>query len=145
MEPGAFKHCIPIQIRFNDIDRVNHVNNAMYHTYIELGRVQYFNEVLDRTVDWTSKGFVLARTEIDYKKPIHLRDKVFCYTKLGSFKNKSFSLLSRITKLDENGSTIICAEAVGTLVCMDFEKGSSMEIPELWKSLFLAFENGTTI
>lgn len=140
MELSSFKHCLPIQIRFNDIDRVNHVNNAMYHTYIELGRVQYFNQVLDRTVDWNSKGFVLARTEIDYKKPIHLRDKVFCYTKLGAFKNKSFTLLSCITKIDDNGTSIICAEAVGTLVCMDFENASSMEIPENWKELFLAYE-----
>ena len=41
-----FKHVTPIQIRFVDIDRLDHVNNACYLNFFELGRVKYFNLVL---------------------------------------------------------------------------------------------------
>lgn len=140
MDIASYKHCIPIQIRFNDIDRVNHVNNAMYHSYTELGRVHYFNEVLDRTVDWDKKGFVLARMEIDFQKPIYLRDQIFCYTKLQDFGTKSFRLSSLIVKKTDEGLQI-CASAVGTLVCMDFETGKSMQFPAEWRQLFSDYEH----
>lgn len=140
MEVGDFKHSIPIQIRFNDIDKVNHVNNAVYHTYIELGRVHYFNVVFDRTVDWNNEGFVLARTEIDYRKPIFLRDTITCFTKFSSFKNKSFTMQSLIAKKTESGLEV-CATALCTLVCMNFITQKSIDIPEAWKEKLLAFEN----
>ena len=49
-----FRHKIPIQIRFKDLDDMGHVNNANHLSYIELARVKYFQEVfdiLDRTMD----------------------------------------------------------------------------------------------
>jgi acyl-CoA thioester hydrolase len=134
-----YKHKIPIQIRFNDVDRVNHVNNALYHTYIELGRVHYLNEVLKREVDWNEKGFVLARTEIDYKIPIYLRDEVFCFTKMTALGNKSLTIQSSIAKI-VNGALAECAVAKGTLVAMDYSVNKSIEVPAAWRELFEMFE-----
>ncbi len=56
-----FKHVTPIQIRFVDIDRLDHVNNACYLNFFELGRVKYFNLVLGNTINWKESGFVIAR------------------------------------------------------------------------------------
>ena len=136
--PG-YRHVCEIQIRFNDIDKVGHVNNAVYHSYLELGRVHYFNEVLERTVDWDRKGFVLARTEIDYKCALYLRDKIFCFTRLESFGTKSFKLRSCICRETENGLEE-CAHALTTLVCMDYLSGKSMEIPGEWIARLSAYE-----
>lgn len=139
IDRSAFKHVIPIQIRFNDIDKVNHVNNAIYHTYIELGRVNYFNQVLDREVEWTKQGFVLARTEIDYIRPVYLRDELFCFTKAVTFNTKSFTLHSIIAKKEQD-LFVNCAYAIGTMVCMNFETNTSIVMPENWKNSFLNFE-----
>jgi len=36
-----------IDVRFRDIDAMGHVNNAVYATYIEQARTEYFRDVLD--------------------------------------------------------------------------------------------------
>ena len=139
MEYKEFKHIIPVQVRFTDIDRVNHVNNACYHTYIELGRVHYFNEVLKRGVNWDEKGFVLARTEIDHAQPIFLVDEVFCCTKVTRLGTKSITIKSAILK-KENSAFVECAVASGILVAMDYKLNLSIPVPETWRELFSSYE-----
>ena len=35
----------PIQLRFNDIDQMGHVNNAMIMEFFDLGKSEYFTAV----------------------------------------------------------------------------------------------------
>jgi acyl-CoA thioester hydrolase len=134
-----YKHVIPIQIRFADVDRLDHVNNACYHSFFELGRVKYFNEILKRTVNWSEKGFVLARTEIDHIKPILLNDDVYCFTKVIKLGNKSLTVKNTLVKVEAN-VLVECAAGVGILVATDYVKGESIEIPDGWRELILSFE-----
>ena len=41
-----YHHQLPIQLRFNDVDRYGHVNNNAYFSFYDLGKVDYFNLVL---------------------------------------------------------------------------------------------------
>ena len=41
-----YKHRIPIQIRFNDVDRYGHVNNNAYFAFYDLGKEDYLINVL---------------------------------------------------------------------------------------------------
>ena len=59
-----------IDVRFRDIDAMGHVNNAVYATYLEQARVEYFAEVLGRSLDTTAS--VLASLSIDYRAPVEL-------------------------------------------------------------------------
>jgi len=139
-----YKHKIPIQLRFNDIDRVNHVNNAVYLTYIELGRVHYLNDVLKREIDWDKKGFILAHASIDYKMPIYLRDEVFCFTRTLALGTKSVTLQSSIVKRKDE-KLLECASAKGILVAMDYSENKSILLPEEWRKQFSAFEGENLI
>ena len=85
-------HELPIQIRFNDIDKLSHLNNACYLTFFELGRVNYFNKILETPVNWDEQGFVLAHTEINHLQPIYLNDDVYCYTKVIRLGSKSLTV-----------------------------------------------------
>jgi acyl-CoA thioester hydrolase len=137
---GDYKHSIPIQIRFADIDRLNHVNNACYLSFFELGRVHYFNAVLGNTINWHENGFVLARTEIDHIAPIFLNDEVFCCTKTIKMGNKSLTVKNTVLK--RSGSELIeCASGIGVLVAMDYIHNNSIEIPEAWRKLITSFES----
>jgi acyl-CoA thioester hydrolase len=139
MKLQEYKHKVPVQVRFNDVDRVGHVNNACYHTYIELGRVKYFDEVLKRDVNWNERGFVLARTEIDHVQPIYLGDEVICFTKAVKIGSKSLHLESCVAKAGPDG-LVVCALAKGVLVSMDYTKNISIPMPEDWKNLFSVYE-----
>lgn len=135
-----YKHVIPIQIRFSDIDRINHVNNACYLNYFELGRVKYFNDVFRENINWGEKGFVLARTELDHIEPVFLNDQISCYTKIIKIGTKSVTIQNSIVKHTKQGD-IECAAGIGVLVAMDYIKQQSIEVPPVWIELIKKFEN----
>ncbi len=134
-----YKHIIPIQIRFSDIDRLDHVNNACYHNYFELGRVMYFREILNNHINWDKRGFVLARTEIDHIAPVFLNDEIYCCTKVIKFGNKSMTVKNAIIKKVKN-ELVVCASGFGVLVGTDYENNISIPIPQDWRELMENFE-----
>jgi acyl-CoA thioester hydrolase len=82
MSEHPYKHKTPIQIRFKDIDKLGHVNNANHITYFELARIHYFRDVINESVNWNEQGVILAKTEINYHRPILLSDNVFVYSRV---------------------------------------------------------------
>lgn len=63
---------LTIPVRFRDIDRLNHVNNAVYSTYLEEARFAYLESVLD--VDVTEFELVIVNLELSFARPISLDD-----------------------------------------------------------------------
>lgn len=139
MNFSDYKHHIRIQIRFSDIDRLNHVNNACYLNYFELGRVRYFNDVFKEHIHWAEKGFVLARTELDHIEPVLLNDTIYCFTKVIKTGTKSLTIKNSIVK-QEGGQLVECASGTGILVAMDYVNNHSIELPAKWVELIREFE-----
>ncbi len=133
-----FKHAIPIQIRFSDIDRLNHVNNAVYHQYVELGRVNYFNTVLKDLVDWNLQGFVLARTEMDFLISLTFGQNLMCYSRVYEIGNKSLKTETHLYCVEEEPKLAVLCK--GVLVCMDYVQNKSILIPEIWRTKIYAYE-----
>ncbi len=119
-----------IQVRYGDLDTLGHVNNALYLTYFELGRVLYFRKYLP-TFDTTDVKFVIARAEIDFKKSITMGDEVILETSLDTVGNTSFTFLHRITNRD---GTVIYATGKIVAVSIDENKKPS-KVPEELRNL----------
>jgi acyl-CoA thioester hydrolase len=64
-------YSVPIEVRFNDIDGLGHVNNALYLTYLEHCRMRFFTEVAGSRSE-RDFPFILAMAAIDYKAPIKM-------------------------------------------------------------------------
>jgi acyl-CoA thioester hydrolase len=119
---------------------MDHVNNANHITYFETARVQYYKDIFTKPIDWQKTGMILARTEINYFVPIFLEDDVYCYTKITSIGNKSFEISNLLTK--KNGSQEIeCAEGKSVIVCMDYEKQQTIEVPAEWREAVKQYES----
>ena len=134
-----YKHFTKIQIRFKDVDKQGHVNNANHLTYFEMGRVDYFKDVVRRKIDWNTTGRILARTEVDYKLPILLEDEVYCGTRIDSIGNKSFVVKHALVK-QEGSSLHLLAHGRCTLVCMNYETRQTIAVPQEWREIISAFE-----
>lgn len=134
-----YKHVIPIQIRFIDIDRLDHVNNACFLSYFELGRVKYFNQVLNKHINWNDSGFVIARTEINHMTPIYLLDDLYCFTKIINIGTKSITIKNSLVKKvgDEFQEA---ANGIGVLVAMDYLNKVSVDMPVKWRQAIEEFE-----
>ncbi|MBX3163079.1 MAG: acyl-CoA thioesterase [Bacteroidetes bacterium] len=133
-----YRHIIPIQLRFADTDKLNHVNNANYATFIELGRVHYLNKILGR-INWSETGFILARIELDFHIPIQLQDEIYCCTKTMRIGNKSITTKTALVK-KVNNDLIEVATGISVLVAMDYVNNVSIPLPDLWRKSFEEFE-----
>src|ERR1041385_3261782 len=65
---------IPIEVRFNDVDGMGHVNNALYLTYLEHCRMRFFTEIAGSTSE-RDFPFILAHAALDYKSPMKMGAK----------------------------------------------------------------------
>lgn len=136
---AGFKHQCPIQVRFKDVDKMGHVNNAVHLTFFELARMSYFREVVGEKIDWNRQGVILARNEVDYKAPILLEDEVWIQIRTRRFGNSSITMEYLVWR--RNGAlTEIAASGSSVLVCFDYETNRSMPVPALWKEKVAAFE-----
>lgn len=138
-ELSAFRHKTPIQIRFSDLDSLNHVNNANYLTYIESARISYFHQVMKLGMD-DRKGVILAKATIDYKLPVMLEDQVTVYTRCSHLGNKSLTLEYALVK-EELGVQTLMAQASTVIVAYDYETRSSMALLPHWIESIKTYEN----
>jgi acyl-CoA thioester hydrolase len=62
---------VPVEVRFNDVDGLGHVNNALYLTYLENARMRFFTEQAGSKSE-RDFPFILAMAALDYKSPIKM-------------------------------------------------------------------------
>lgn len=136
---SAYIYKTKIQLRFKDIDQQGHVNNANHITYFETARVAYFKDVFRNNIDWIKTGMILANTEITYKRPIHLEDDVYCYTRISRFGTKSFEIENVLT-VEDTHNKFLCAFGKSTLVCLNYDTKETIDVPKEWVEAVKSFE-----
>jgi acyl-CoA thioester hydrolase len=117
-----------IEVRFRDIDAMGHVNNAVYATYIEQARADYFRDVLD--ADLSALPTVLASLSIDFRRPVELTDgAVTVGIEIAELGTSSVTMAHDVRAGGE-----VVAEAEGTLVSLDPDSGEPAPIPDEHRS-----------
>lgn len=127
----------PMQLRFNDVDVLGHVNNTVYFSFYDTGKAHYFSEVLGRRVDWKHVDTVIANVDCAYLAPIFFGEKIEVLTTCLYVSEKSFKILQLIRET-ETGQIKSACETV--MVSYDLKSQSSMPLPEEWKEKMEAFE-----
>jgi acyl-CoA thioester hydrolase len=65
----------PLRVRWSDVDAYQHVNNVKYIEYFQEARIRYMMR-LHQEGD-TFGSIVVARTDVDYRRPILFRLKPY--------------------------------------------------------------------
>ena len=121
-----------LQVRFNDLDMAGHVHKSEYLNYFEIGRIDFFNQVIAKDWDWKKQGILVARNELDYLKPIYFHDNIFVETHCEDIGKKSITLGYKIFN-EKDGVKELCSKGRSILVCFDFNKKESVEVFDQWK------------
>ncbi|MDO5760244.1 MAG: hotdog domain-containing protein [Bacteroidota bacterium] len=133
-----FLHQTPIQMRFSDLDALNHVNNGFQMHYFDVGRINYFADVLKREIDWTKDFLVLVHLELDFIAPIEMGMDVYVQTKTIGFGQKSMRMFQRII---DKKTMEVKSTCFSILSGFNREKQTSESLPQEYLDTFLAFEN----
>ncbi len=126
---------IKIQVRFSDIDVMGHVNNAVYLSYFEYARVQYFARLLGTTWDWNKNGVLLVRNEVDYLRPVLLTDVPEIFIYVDAIGAKSFTLSYEVKVKD-----VLVTTGKSVMVSFDSTKNVSIEVPAEMRELLIAMK-----
>lgn len=132
-----FKHKKKIQIRFGDIDLMGHANNGVQLSYLDLARMEYFEQVYGEVIDWNEAALIVAHLEIDYLMPIVLSDKIEVHTRIHKLGNKSVSVHQNIVDAKTGD---IKTKTSQVMVGYSQKLGESILVPETLKIRIREFE-----
>lgn len=127
----AHQYTHELQVRFRDLDTMAHVNNAVYASYLEQARVGYFREVVGERLE--SVSTVLARYEIDFRRPITVDDAVTVAVDAATLGTSSITLEYDVRAADGDGADRLAATASTVSVLVDPETGDAQPLPEAWR------------
>ena len=93
-----------------------------------------------RSLPYWKKNFPLLRSffpkelnEVDYLKPLYLRDNVIIKTNCDHIGTKSFTLSYELYKIEGKKETL-CTKGRSIMICMDFESNETVDIFSSWKN-----------
>ncbi|MEV0588438.1 thioesterase family protein [Nonomuraea sp. NPDC050310] len=120
--PPKQRHVFQRMVRFADIDSLGHVNNVRFLDYLEDARTaMFFIDAAERF-----KGLVIARHEVDYKRPLTFRTTpVTVESWVSEIRPVRFVLEYEVKDGDE-----VFVQARSVLVSYDVERGAPRRLTE---------------
>lgn len=119
-----YRRWVCVTLRYGDTDRQGHINNAVYCTLAESGRVDFLFDGAESAAG-NDTAFVIARLSIDYLHEMHYPGIAEIGSKVLSIGNSSFLVGQGIFY---NGHC--CSTAESVIVLIDKDSGKSRRIEE---------------
>ena len=89
-----FKHEIPVQIRFSDVDQYGHMNNSVYFSLYDLAKTSYFRDVFGEE-ERDKFNVVVVNINADFLAPVFFSDELMIETTVIHLGHKSLTMLQR--------------------------------------------------
>lgn len=128
------RYTVDVHVRYQDLDTMNHVNNAVYATYLEEARAAYARDVLELRVE--EYNFVLATLEISFERPVTMADSVTAAVETTALGETSATMAYELLVEQE---TVATGET--TLVFVDPDTKQPAPIPTPIRERIVAFED----
>jgi len=122
--------------RFRDTDAMGHINNAVYVTYLEVARQEYWRD-FSRDVDYRRVPFILAGVKIDFRSEALVSERLAIGIRCDWVGNKSFAFGYEIREAT-TGRLVV--EATSVQVCYDYQAKRSMPVPDELRRLLERYE-----
>ena len=119
-------HVHDVQVRWSDEDRLGHINNTRYLTFVEDARLGWLHES-----PAGNGGVILTRVEIDFRVPVHFATdgRLVVHTSVTDIGRSSVQLRQDILAADRPGGPEperrVVAAVRCVLVCFDYDRQST--------------------
>jgi acyl-CoA thioester hydrolase len=134
----AFHCSLPVQVRFRDLDAFGHVNNAVYFTFMEMARVEYFRQIgLLKPGEFPSPFFIIAEATCQYKAPIDMETPLVVQVRVSRLGHSSFDMEYRLLH-EVSGAVLAVGRTVQ--VAFDYDAKRSVPLPDEWRAAIAQLE-----
>ncbi len=128
---------MPLQIRFNDVDKFGHVNNTIYFQFYDTAKTDYFASVCPG-VNWEEVAIVVVHIEADFVSQVKAGCNIAARTRVTHIGNKSFTLEQEVYDTDTQELKTRC---VSVMVLYDLLKHLTIPLPPKWSQAIRSYEN----
>ncbi len=111
--PGVRPFVTTHRLRFNDTDKLGHVNNAVFAVMLEQGRAELM-VLQGLPVGRADQAVVIVRMELDFLAELNWPGDVRIETEVARIGGKSFALRQRLVS-----GGVVCGRAATVMVVMD--------------------------
>jgi len=137
--PSSFRHRIDLQLRFNDIDILGHLNNTVYFSFYDTGKAYYLEAVNGGKMNWQRVESVIANVNCSFIAPVFFGENVEICTRCEKMGTKSLTLFQMIVNKDTRQIKSTCRTV---MVAFDPSTGKSTPLPERWRRGITLYEQG---
>ena len=131
-----YRHVLPLQIRFNDVDKFGHVNNTVYFQFYDTAKTDYIATVC-KGVDWERLAIVVVKIEAEFVSQIKGDDHIAGRTRIVKIGNKSFHLEQDVIDIDTQEVKSRC---LSVMVLYDLERQQTIPLPDEWRKAISNYE-----
>ena len=130
----GFRYVRSQPVEFRDLDGLGHVNNAVYLSYLESAKVDYFRDVVgaDRLEDLG----IVADVQIAYRSPAFLGETLAVGVRVARVGTKSLRFEFEVRGPDGR----LVAEAASAHVAFDYATRRPAPLPEEWRRAVEEYE-----
>ncbi|MCI8997803.1 MAG: acyl-CoA thioesterase [Muribaculaceae bacterium] len=136
----SFRHRMPLQMRFNDIDMLGHLNNSIYLTFMDLAKTRYFEAVLGENLKWDRIGVVIVNINCNFCAPTFFNEEIEVETAVVAIGEKSLTIEQRVFSPSTGQVKCDCRTIMSGF---DMETNTSAPILPEWVKAFETYENRT--
>ncbi|MFI3319985.1 MAG: thioesterase family protein [Rikenellaceae bacterium] len=132
-----------LQIRFSDLDILQHVNNSVLVQFYDLGKCEYFSQVMGLSQHvWNRNSFAIVSVKMDFMQEVRGTDEVYVTTRISKLGVKSVTFSQQII---DRATGDVKSQCESVLSGFDLEKRCSMEILPERREAIIAYEGDDLI
>lgn len=132
-----FRHRLPVQIRFNDIDMFGHINNSIYLQFLDMGKYAYFRQFMTDTFGSEPTAPVVANINCDFIEPTKIDEKLEVLTAITDIADSSMTLDQRVVNAD--GRVKCSARTI--MVNVSLADGRPSTVSDPWRHRISDYES----
>jgi acyl-CoA thioester hydrolase len=132
-----YPNCYHTDVKWGEMDTMQHVNNTVFFRYFESARMDLFERLMKFVGDRVGKniGPILASTSCRFKRPLYFPDKVAVGAKVIDVAADRFTLEHSIWSEREQA---VAAIGEALIVSFDYRAKKKVTLPEQWTEFLLA-------
>lgn len=132
-----FRHRIPLQIRFNDIDILGHINNSVYLSFFDLAKAEYLTGATSAKVEIGGIAVAIVNINCNFYSPAYFNEPLEAVTAVTRVSHRSLRMEQRIYN-PTNGDVKCIATTI--MAGFDPRTATGTEIPPEFIAQLEAFE-----
>ncbi|NOZ01967.1 MAG: acyl-CoA thioesterase [Deltaproteobacteria bacterium] len=114
-----------MRVEFRDLDAMGHVNNAVYMSYLETARMDFYDQTFGED-GFNRFPIILGEVRIRFKSPAYIKEVLELGIRVTEISRRTFTF-EYLIREEKTGRLVVEAESIQ--VMYDYKAGKTIDVP----------------